>query len=96
MLKLNLDSVEFLPVLVSDRLGGITTLDGYEIQFRVTDINETEIVAWTDCNNDVMTVLPLIDTTLDGFDNGGTYKLYTKITIGPEIPILGPFSFEVS
>lgn len=96
MLKLNKNSIEFLPVLVSDRLGGISTLDGYVKHYRVTDINETQVVAWTTCNNDGMTVLPLIDTTVVGFADGGTYKLYIRIAINPEVPILGPFSFEVS
>lgn len=93
---MNKNSIEFLPVQVSDRLGGITTLDGRAIQFRVTDVNETQVVGWTSCNNDVMTVLPLVDATLSGFADGGTYKLYIKITFNPEVPILGPFEFEVS
>jgi hypothetical protein len=96
MLQVNKNSIEVLPVLVTDRLGGISTLDGYPLAFRITDRNETQVQNWTSCNNDVMTVLPLIDTTGSVFEDGGTYKLYIKINIGPEIPILGPIEFEVS
>jgi hypothetical protein len=96
VLTVNKNSVEYLPVLVADRLGGITTLDGYDIQFRITDQSETQVQNWTDCDNDGMTVLPLIDATQSGLEDGGTYKLYIKITITPEIPILGPIEFEVS
>jgi hypothetical protein len=96
LLQVNKNSVEFLPVLVSDKLGGISTLDGYMIQFRITDVEENQLVAWTSCNNDVMTVLPLIDATASWAQDSGTYKLYIKITITPEIPILGPIEFEVS
>lgn len=96
MLQLNKGTVEYLPVQVSDRLGGISSLDGYAIQFQVTDRDENVIQAWASCNNDVMTVMPLIDTTGSAFEDGGTYKLYIKITINPEVPILGPIEFEVS
>lgn len=96
MLRLNKGTVEYLPVQVSDRLGGISSLDGYTIQFRVTDRDEVVVQDWTNCNNDGMTVMALIDTTGSDFADGGTYKLYIKITINPEIPVLGPIEFEVS
>lgn len=96
MLHVNRGSVEYLPVLVSDKLGGISTLDGYAIQFRVTDSNEEEVVAWTNCNSEEMTVLPLIDASQSWAEDGGNYLLFVKITINPEIPILGPIEFEVS
>lgn len=96
MLHVNKNSVEMLPVLVSDRLGGISTLDSYTKQFRITDVEENELVTWTTCTNDGMTALPLIDTTGSWAVDGGTFKLYIKITITPEIPILGPIEFEVS
>lgn len=96
MLQVNRGSVEYLPVRVSDKLGGISTLDGYSLAFRITDMEEAEVQTWSSCNNDGMTVLPLIDATQSALADGGTYKLYIKITINPEIPILGPIEFEVS
>ena len=96
MLRLNKGTVEYLPVQVSDRLAGISSLDGYTIQFRVTDRDEVVVQDWTNCNNDGMTVMALIDTTGSDFDDGGTYKLYIKIAINPEVPVLGPIEFEVS
>lgn len=94
MLQVNKGSIEFLPVQVTDRLGGITTLDGYAVSFRITDVEEVEVITWASCNNEGMTVLPLIDATT--LTDGKTYKLYIKIIISPEEPILGPFEFEVS
>lgn len=85
-------TIEYLPVVVSDRLGVLTTLDGLTLQFRIDNEDDSAEVAWTSCNSDGMTVLPLIDTTaLDEL----TYKLYVKVSIGPEFPVLGPFEFQV-
>lgn len=93
---MNKNSVEYLPVQVSDRLGSITTLDGSAVQFRITDVEENEIQAWTSCTNNGMTAMPLIDATQAGLTDGGTFKLYIKFSVAPEAPILGPFQFEVS
>lgn len=83
-------------MLISDKLGGISTLDGYGIQFQIADENEVQVVNWTNCDNDGMTVLPLIDATGAWAVDGGKFLLFIKITINPEIPVLGPIEFEVS
>lgn len=92
MEKLVKGTIEFLPVIVEDRLGSITTLDGHTTSYRLDDENDVVKVAWTACNTDVMTALPLINTTtLEKL----IHRLYIKVDVAPEYPILGPFEFEV-
>lgn len=87
---------EYLPVRLKDRLGGIVTLDGIAVAFRVTKDNDaqTEVVAWTTCTNNGMVALPLVDTTAGAFVPG-KHNLYIRVNVAPEIPVLGPFEFMV-
>jgi hypothetical protein len=97
ILTLNKGTIELLPVDITDKLGTITDLASYDVDYRVTDESEiTDIIAWTPVNSkDLMRVFPLIDTTV-GVWPEGTYKLYVRPTIPPEAPILGPMEFGLS
>jgi hypothetical protein len=85
-------TIEFLPVVIEDRLDGITTLDGHNTTYRIEDEDGTQKLAWTACNSQGMTALPLVNTT--SFDKV-IHRLFIKIDLAPEYPVLGPFEFEV-
>lgn len=92
MEKLVKGSIEVLPVEITDRLGTITSLDTHGCTYKVDDENDTNKIAWTSCNSEGMIALPLIDTsTLEKL----IHKLYVRVDVAPEYPILGPFEFEV-
>lgn len=86
-------TIEYLVVDVTDRLGDLTTLDGYDVAFDVKD-RETQTAKYTaePATNDVMKIKCLMDTT--GWDLG-IYQLWTTIVASPESPRLGPFEFRV-
>lgn len=85
-------TIEFLPVVIEDRLGGISSLNGHSTTYKIEDEEGTQKVAWTSCNTQEMTALPLVNTTnLDKV----IHRLFVKVDLAPEYPVLGPFEFEV-
>lgn len=91
-IKLPAGTIEFIPVTVKDRLGGLTSLEGLTCQFRVVDDQGEEIVDWASASVSGMRILSLLDTTsLDADD----YDLFVKVIVPPEEIILGPFRFTV-
>lgn len=97
ILTLNIGTVELLAIDIADKLGTITDLTSYNVDYKI--VNEKEdvtLVNWTAVNSkDGMRVFPLIDTTVGDWVEG-TYKLYVRPTIAPEAPILGPMEFGLS
>jgi hypothetical protein len=95
METLNAGTKELFSVQLDDRLGTLTTLDGINVESKVmTEDEETIKQDWATVIQTVdMRVDALIDTT--GW-NDGTYKLYLRINVPPELPIIGPFEFGVS
>lgn len=85
---------EIVPIKVTDRLGNLTTLDGVPCTFTVKD--RTGNAKYTNQaiqGNSGMTAFCLIDTATWA---AGTYRLWLKVPIGAEAPVLGPFEFEVA
>lgn len=92
---LNVGTVEIVSIDVTDRLGGVSTLDSYNVEYKiVSEDEETVTQDWTTVEGTTeMRVDVLIDST--GWAEG-TYKLYIRINIVPEVPVLGPFEFGLS
>lgn len=92
----NLGTIELLVVDLTDRIGTVTDLAAYDVDYKITDESEAVVkVDWTPVNSKTgMRVFPLLDTSA-GWDEG-TYKLYIRPTISPEMPILGPLEFGLS
>lgn len=96
IITLNKGTVELIPVDITDKVGTITDLAPYSVDYRVTTEAEVEIVAWTPVNSkNLMRVFPLIDTTVGTWDED-VYKLYIRVNVPPETPILGPMEFSLS
>lgn len=95
METLNAGTKELFSVQLDDRLGTLTTLDGVNVESKVvTEDEETTKQDWATVVQTVdMRVDSLIDTT--GWSDG-TYKLYLRVNVPPELPIIGPFEFGVS
>lgn len=94
---LNKGTVETISLDVTDRLGEITDLSAYNVEYRVWDENENELVAWTTVEAvNLMHIDILLDTTPNAFVDGMVLKIYVRINIAPEIPILGPFEVGLS
>lgn len=87
-----LNSKEYMPVKVKDRLNNLTTLDTTLVQFKVDNEDDTNIIDWSTASSEGMTALPLVDGSLL---TKGIFKLYIRFNLAPEVPILGPFEFEV-
>jgi len=86
-------TIEELPVEIHDRLGQLESLDGVTTSFQITDEPGTNIIVpWTICNSTAMIALPLVNTSTMNY---AIYKLYVKVAVSPEFPILGPFEFAV-
>lgn len=94
---LNVGTKELFAVELTDKLGTITDLAPYTVDYKVVSEDEsTTIVNWTLVNSkNMMVVYPLIDTTVGSWQEG-TYKLYIRATIPPEVPVLGPIEFGLS
>lgn len=88
-----LESKEYFPVKIADRLGNLVTLDGITVQFKIDKEDDTSAVGWTSAINSNMIALPLIDTS--ALAGKATYKLYVRFNLGSEIPVVGPFEFQV-
>lgn len=89
-------TIETYSVELDDRLDNITDLTSYVCQFKITDEDEDTIVQdWTSSgvSTDGMRMDCLLDTTAWG---EGVFKLYVRVNISPEVPILGPFELNVS
>jgi hypothetical protein len=91
-LKIAKGSIEFVPVFVKDRLLALSTLTGITCEFRIDDDNGEEIQDWTVASTVDMTAMCLVDSTSLDTDE---YDLFLRLTILPEMPILGPFRFEI-
>lgn len=97
IITLNVGTVELLPVDITDKIGTITDLAAYAVDYKIVDEAEDNVVVnWTPVNSKSgMRVFPLIDTTVGTWPEG-TYKLYVRPAIPPESPILGPMEFGLS
>ena len=92
---LNAGTKEIVSVNVEDRLGTLSDLSAYAVNFRVANEDGSDRIAWTAATNVVlMRVDCLLDTTVGPWPTGH-YELYIRPTIGSERPILGPFDFDV-
>lgn len=85
-------SIEYLRINVTDRLGGLTTLDGTAPKFDVYDPDGVEVVSQSNANNVGMEAFCLINSTALAY---GQYKLFLNFNIAPEFPRLGPFNFKI-
>ena len=94
---LNVGTKELYAVELTDKLGNISDLAPYNVDFKIVSEDEVDtIVNWTPVNSKIlMVVYPLIDTTV-GVWGERTYKMYIRPTIPPEAPILGPILFGLS
>jgi hypothetical protein len=92
---LNLGTKEVRSIELTDRLQTLTTLDGLNVEQKiVTEDEQTIKQDWATVFQTVdMRVDCLIDTTT--WDEG-TYKLYIRVNVPPELPVLGPFEFGLS
>lgn len=87
-------TIQTYSVELGDRLNNVADLAPYACQFKVLSEDETVIAQnWTSASPTGMRVDCLINTT--GWIEG-IYKLYVRINIPPETPILGPIDFAVS
>lgn len=87
---------EYLIVDVEDELGNIATLSGHNPRYTVKD--EAGAAKYTDAvgSSTVMSAYCMVDTTSGGLWAAGLYRLYLRFDATPEVPYLGPFTFEVS
>jgi len=86
-------SIEYIPVFVNDRLNNLTDLSAANPSFTIRrESDEQDIVTNQPGTPVGMTVYCLIDTTNIPKNR---YELLVKFANPPEIPILGPFDFEV-
>lgn len=83
---------EFLIVVVSDKLALIDTLDGVSVTFTVLGEDDAPVVTDAVASVQDMNALCLIDTTTWA---EGYYRLFLKIDITPQVPLLGPLKFAV-
>jgi hypothetical protein len=83
---------EFLAVTVDDKLNNITTLEGETVTFDVRGEDDALVVTDGPTILQSMIALCLVDTTT--WDEG-KYRLFLKIDIAPQRPVLGPFKFDV-
>jgi hypothetical protein len=95
---LNLGTKEIISFDVADRLNTISDISTYTVEYKVTDEEEVELIAWTPVENvDLMRVDILLDTTNGTiFKDGMILKIYIRPLINPEAPILGPFEYGLS
>jgi hypothetical protein len=90
---LNVGTKEIVSVDLTDRLGTITNLGIYVVNYRVSNEDGTDKLAWTPATAvNGMRVDCLVDTTSWSLAH---YELYVRPTIGVEMPIIGPFDFNV-
>ena len=96
-----LGTKEYLTVDVTDRLGLVTSLEGYTINYEIL-FRETQVIAQegsSSVEGATMTVLSMLDTTTTGYEAYvwvvGPYQLYITISASPEAPKLGPFEFKL-
>jgi hypothetical protein len=93
LIQLTKGTIEHLPVNVRDRLGNLATLDGVTTTYLVRkESDKTNAITETNASTIGMTAFCLIDTTTLAQDR---YELLLRLAIGSEIPLLGPFDFEV-
>jgi len=93
---LNAGTIEIVSVDVTDRLGAITDLSIYVVNFRVAKEDGSDQVAWALATNVVlMRVDCLLDTITGTAWPKAHYELYIRPIIGSEEPILGPFDFNL-
>ena len=89
-------SIEYVPIKVDDRLGSVTSLNALVVEQKIVSEDEaTTVQDWTACDTDVMLVKPLIDTSVVGYVKGSMYRIYLKVSIAPEYPIMGPFGIRI-
>ena len=95
METLNVGTKEIVSLDITDRLGGITSLATYNVEYKIITEDEATIKQnWTTVlNTSAMRADILIDST--GWAEG-TYKLFVRINIIPEVPVFGPFVFGLS
>ena len=86
---------EYILVDVEDLLGNLTTLTGTNPRFTVLDA--ADVAKYTDqaATNVNMKAYCLIDTMNGGAWAGGTYRLWLKFDVSPEVPYIGPYEFDI-
>ena len=96
MYKIVKGSKEHMVIDVDDELGELTTLETAGLQYSVKDrMGDDTSPPMNNLAGDAedMQARCLIDTT--GLDVG-QYRLFIKFNALPEVPVLGPFLFQVS
>jgi len=95
MIKLNKGTKEHIQVDVSDRLNTLTTLTGTNPTFST---RKRYALNWIQQDqaavNIGLTAFCLIDTTLAAYGTD-IHELFIKFTSLPEVPVLGPFDFQI-
>lgn len=90
-------TIEHIPISIKDRLGNLTDLDGTAPTYFVRKESDQDTVVIAERAADLtspagMTAHCLIDTTALDKDR---YELLLRFELLPEVPLLGPFDFEV-
>jgi hypothetical protein len=96
LIELVKGTIEHIPVNVRDRLGNLTDLGGTAPTYLVRkESDESVVIAETAADLTIpagMTAYCLIDTTTLDKDR---YELLLRFNLLPEVPLLGPFDFEI-
>lgn len=92
--RLTKGTIEPVPIVITDALGNLTTLDSADLRYDLymADDAETVVSLNSSAPNSGMTALPLIDTTLLA---EGKYAIFLSFIASPAQPRLGPFFFTV-
>jgi hypothetical protein len=92
--RLTKGTIEYVPIKVTDVLAALTTLTGADLRYDLfkADAAETPVITNASAANDVMTALPLIDTTTLA---EGYYNLFIFFVASPQQVRLGPFRIRV-
>lgn len=97
-LELPQGTKEYIVATVADALAGIADLATTTPQYKVLKADDSDQIAWTNITGGAIQLMKLycmIDTNTPSLWPGGSYRLYLRFTTAPELPVLGPFDFEV-
>lgn len=94
---MNKGAKEHLIVDVVDRLKNLASLDGAGSKYDIRKRRASNWIVQNQPANSIgLTAYCLVDTSLAGYDESGTYELFLSFDNFPESPRLGPFDFEVN
>lgn len=89
-------TIEYLVVVIADRLNNVTDLDNINATYTVFgngDDEEEPVIDGEEAETDGMSIICLIDTT--NLDEGNYRMVIDLDGPSPQTPRLGPFKFDV-